>query len=450
MKTTIAFLLAISALAFWLPAQDTGITGSSTINKCETQTYTITIANDSGNALTNLVIANNISLLTGFSYITGSTSIQVDSDPAYCTSDPVNAAGSLTWTMDSLCSPALTLNDGQTLSISFQLQTACNAVSGSMNCHFTYDIGGTPSSDDTSYSIQVLPGGVTIKKTPAVISQEVGQNVTWAITVENSGLGTIKNVRVSDIIGSGLAFVSSDHTCSNSGLTTTWDWTQVPEFVSMDPGDIVTFNVTCQVIACNNLESNADVRWGCDGVTDCFNTASDGGTATASVQRIVRSPNSSFTPPNITFTYCNDTSANSITITNTGDGTAHDFELDVDFSPLTVVTSSVPYNAGGYFEIGDIAAGGHYDLTFTLQYTTWCGGPDIAKNLIWQPHYHDDCDNEFRPPVEASVINSVSGTPALSVTKTGASPVIQIGDSITYNIASSYAEMSVAAAAALD
>ncbi len=440
MKSTLILTLSVACLAVWLPAQNSGVTGDNQINKCEAKTYTISIENNSGSPLTELVVANDIGLLTGFAYVPGSSSLQVGANPPFCSTDPAGTT-TLTWDIDALCPPGLTLADGETLSISFQLQTGCDAVSGSMNVHFTYEIGGTPSADDTSFSIQVLPGGVTIKKTPAVIAQEVGQNVTWTIAVENTGLGAIQNVRVTDVIGSGLLFVSSSRTCTHAAQTTTWDWNQVPEFVSMDPGDIVSFTITCQVVACTGLESSADVRWGCDAVTDCFNTADDGGTATASVERIVKTPNTSFTPPDVTFTYCTDTSIHSMTVTNVGDGTAHDVQIDVDFGSLAVVAVTPPatYDAvNRRFEIGDIAAGDHVDLQFTLQYTSWCSGASIARTLTWIPHYLDDCGNDFYPPVEVSQVNAVAGSATLSVTKSGAATAIQIGGTVTYAITSAY------------
>jgi uncharacterized repeat protein (TIGR01451 family) len=199
----------------------------------------------------------------------------------------------LIWDIDAVCpgSP-FTLNDGETLNITFDLETDCSAVSGSLNSFIDYEISGTPDCDNTgSHSIQVLPGGVTIKKTPNVIPQELGQDVTWTLAVENTGLGTIENVKVTDELGDGLAYVSSTPAGDNSGQTTTWDSSEVPGFASMDPGDIITIDITATVIAGENLDNTADVRWGCEMESEeCFNTATGGGTATASVQRIVKTP----------------------------------------------------------------------------------------------------------------------------------------------------------------
>ncbi len=128
-----------------------------------------------------------------------------------------------------------------------------------------YQIGGTPMVDETGvHSIQVLPGGLTIKKTPNVIPQEIGQDVTWTLTVENTGFGTIKNVVVTDVLGAGLAYVSSTPAGSNSGQTTTWGAAEVPQLASMNPGETVTIDITATVTACELLDNNADARWGCD------------------------------------------------------------------------------------------------------------------------------------------------------------------------------------------
>lgn len=443
-------------------AQSTGISGDSTINRCEVKSYTISLQNTSGNDLTGLVVVARLANLTGFSYVSGTASIDVNGGGAFCTADPVISGGYsgncapapsapyLTWNIDSLCpgSP-FTLANGETLNVTFQLQTDCSAVSGSLNTYIDYILPGpTPMCDNTGVlNIQVNPGAVTIKKTLNVIPQVLGGNVTWTLTVENTGFGVIENVEITDVLGAGLAYVSSTQSGNNSGQTTTWTSNEYPALASMDPGDILTMDITATVIACDNLDNTADVRFGCDPspVNTCFDTAVDGGTARASVQRIVRTPNISFAPPDVSFTYCSDTENVSFDITNIGDGIAYDVHTLVDFSGFTVsnVSSGAIYNAAQQrFELTDpLAASGDagdtYHLSFDLTYNAWCG-TFPSGDLLWQKLYKDECDQEFYPPVELSAINAPANGSSLTVGKNGAGAVIQIGDPVTYTVTSAY------------
>jgi len=451
-------VLAVWLITPGLFSQTVGITGDSTINQCETKTYTISILNNSGNPLTNLVITALLENFTGFSYVNGTTSIDV---PGGCTADPTISGGYsgtclpapsppyLTWDIDALCGGPFTLLNNNTLNLTFSLATDCTAVSGSLNTYIDYRMSGTPFCDDTgAHSIQVLPGGVTIKKTPNVIPQELWQNVTWTLTIENTGFGIIENVVVTDVLGAGLAYVSSSPAGVNAGQTTTWDAGQVAGFASMNPGDIITIDITATVIACEFLENYADVRWGCDMVTDCYNTADTipPSTATASVQRIVKTPLLEYTPPNVSFNYCEDYVDVNFTITNIGDGRAHDVWLYADFGSLAVsnISAGAIYNnIDKRFELTNPLAaapgpGNTYDLSFRLTFNTWCGGGFPSGDLLWITVYKDDCDNEFYPPVKLSTINPPADSSSLSVGKTGAPSAIQIGGQIIYNITSSY------------
>ena len=76
-------------------AQTTGVGGDAQINKCEIKSYSISIENNSGNPLTNLVITNDISLLVGFSYVNNTTSIDVNGGAAFCTANPGGTATNL-------------------------------------------------------------------------------------------------------------------------------------------------------------------------------------------------------------------------------------------------------------------------------------------------------------------------------------------------------------------
>jgi uncharacterized repeat protein (TIGR01451 family) len=67
-----AFLPLFILLSFSLSlyAQSSNISGSTEVNKCETNQYTITINNNSGNPLTNIVVTNSMPV-PGFSYVSG-------------------------------------------------------------------------------------------------------------------------------------------------------------------------------------------------------------------------------------------------------------------------------------------------------------------------------------------------------------------------------------------
>jgi uncharacterized repeat protein (TIGR01451 family) len=437
-------------------AQSVEVAGDSTIGRCEAKSYTISVHNDSGEPMTDLVITALLENLAGFSYVGGTSSIDVNGG-AFCSADPTVSGGYsgtclpaphapyLTWDIDAQCPGApFTLDGGDTLNVTFELLTDCTAVSGSLFTYIEHRIGGSPLCDNTgAHSIRVLPGNVTIRKTSDVSSQALGRDVTWTLAIENTGIGTIENVLVTDVLGDGLAYVSSTPPGDNSGQTTTWDPGDFPGLASMDPGEIFTIDLTATVVACDNLDNEADVRWGCDMVTDCYNTAHTipPSTARASLQRIARTPHIHYTPPDITFDYCTDQEDVAFTITNDGDGAAHDAWIYVDFGALTVssVSAGAIYDdVDKRFELTDpVPPSGSYDLSFTLNHSAWCGGFH-SGDLVWQTHYKDECDNDFFPPVQLSAMNSPAGESSLSVSKSGAPEAIQIGAPVTYSVVSSY------------
>jgi len=450
------FLILIFFSSLNMFSQSIGISGDSIINRCETKSYTISIQNNSGTVLNNLVVIARLGNLTGFNYVSGSSSININSGAPFCSADPTVSGGYsgtcspnpsspyLTWNVDSQCG-ATVLNNGDTLSIIFELATDCSAVSGSLNTYVDYSINGTPMCDNSGVlNITVLPGAVTIKKTPNVIPQRVGQDVTWTLTVENTGFGYIKNVKITDVLGAGLAYVSSSPSGQNSGQTTTWDSSDIPALLNIDPGDTVTIDITATVIACANLDNNADVRFGCDPdpLNTCFDTSVNSGTATASVQRIVTSPLIDYSPPNVTFTYCSDKENVSFPISNIGDGDAYNLQIIADFGILSVsnVSSGAIYNnVNKRFEFTNpIPHGGTYNLSFDLDYTSWCSGNFPSGDIIWQNSYKDKCGNDFYPPIKLSTVNAPASSPSLLVEKDGGGAEIHIGDQITYNINSSY------------
>lgn len=450
---SIAIFFAIS-IELFSQDLDVNVSGNATINTCETNTYEITIENVSGGDLSDFVIVARLENLTDFDYASGSGELNINGGGYGAIGDPVVTGGYLgsclapgapylTWDVDVLNGSSVTLTNGQTLSVRFNLETGCNALSGSLNFLVDYDDGGLAECDNTGLlNIQVNSGAATIKKTPSVISEEVGNNVTWTITIENTGYGVIKNVVVTDVLGDGLQYVSCTEGGLNTSQTTTWTSAVYAALASMDPGDILTMDITAEVISCEDLDNVADLRFGCDDGSVCFNTVNDGGRATASVQRIVKTPYIDFNPPDITFDYCEDFVDVNFTISNIGDGTAYEVWNLVDFGALVVsnVSAGCSYNnVENRFELANpIPAGGDYDLSFRLSYPSWCGGSFPTGDLLWRKIYKDGCGNEFYPPTELSQINAPANSTSLNASVSGPGPEIHIGESVTYTITSSH------------
>ena len=430
-------------LPLWSYAQSVSVNGDSQINQCDEATYTISFLNNSGNTITEIIVTNDISSLTEIEYVTGTTSIDVNGGAPICTSDPTIASlpTRLIWDIDAQCSPSFSLANGEVLNITYNLRSMCNAASGTQDVKIKFIENGSLDSVVTNFSVEVLPGAIRIITEPQVIAQAVGGNVTWTIKVENTGYGTVKNVVVTDVLGDGLSYVSSSPAGINSGQETTWGPTEIADLAQMAPNEEVTIQLTAKVVACENLENYTDARWGCDLSNDCYNTANEGATAVAAVQRIVKSPLIEYDPPDINFNYCEDQQTASVVFTNFGDGAAYNVKVLVDFGEVTVtnVSSGASYNfSEKRFDFSNpIQSGESYSLTFTLNFNNWCSGSP-SGDLVWEMLYEDECGNPFYPTVELSHINGPANSPSLSLELTGAPAEIEIGEQITYTITSSY------------
>ena len=100
---------------------------------------------------------------------------------------------------------------------------------------------------DTDYLVN--PGAITITKLPAVIPAGPEDVVTWTVTIENTGYGRVSNVVVTDVLGSGLQYVSGPLNVSIPTLAV---------------GATYSFTVSAQVIACSNWRTWSRPR-GCGG-----------------------------------------------------------------------------------------------------------------------------------------------------------------------------------------
>ena len=432
MRKTLPLVLAALGLAGRAGA-DALVTGPGTAHLCESEAYAITVTNTSTSVVSAVRVQNDMPP-TGFSYVgrqradhgarvlDGCGARRRGQSPHLGRGHPVRGEHNAR----SRASPS---------TVDFGMSTSCSTVSGSDNVRVDYLLAGVPAFDTGALSVEILPGAVTVTKTPSQVPAPFGGSATWTLRAENTGLGRLHNVVLTDVLGAGLSLVSTSVPGVVAGQTITWTSAEIPALAVMQPGDTVSIDITATVIACQLLDDVFNARWGCGGGPTCFDTATDGGTATASVELIIRNPNVQMTLAPVTLAYCGDSPTYSFPVTNVGDGMAHNIDICVDLGPLAIVSSSVPYTAG-CFQFGDLSPGASRTLDFSLRYADACAGAP-SGSFVWRFLYQDDCGNDFFPPTQASGYSGPASSPSVTTSKTG--PVeIELGSALTYQITAAY------------
>ena len=194
------------------------IVGPDQMNFCDTETYTTTITNASATQSACVLMITRAYTETGVDYVPGSTTITLHDNTVF-TDDPTADR----WDIDALLGSAYTLPPNQSIIIQYDLETTCAAVSGTEQVTVDFEDcedPGVPLQNVSSTSIEILPGAIVVSKTPSVQDARVGDLVTWTITVENTGLGRVDNIEITDVLGPGLAYDSSTGSGSNSSTGT--------------------------------------------------------------------------------------------------------------------------------------------------------------------------------------------------------------------------------------
>ena len=428
-----AYWLGVLLLAVGLGLRAQTIVGPDQMNYCDTATFTTTITNQSVTLSACLLEITRSYTESGVDYVPGSTVITLH-DSTILNDDPTASA----WDIDTLLGEPYTLPPTKSITIAYDLVSSCAAVSGTEQVTVNYEDcadPGVPLQNVSSVSIEILPGAIVVSKTPSLQDARVGDLVTWTITVENTGLGRVDNVTITDVLGPGLAYSSSTGGGSNAGQTTTWDVSSIPL------GESESVDLTAEVIACKGLYNDVDAAFGCGPSDICFDTAIDEGTATASLNLIVDNPALSFTPPNVTVGYCTDETAGLIQITNSGAGTARNVKLCCDFAYLEVDPARLPADttyATRCFLIPDIPPNSTFDLTFYVLHpdVDWCG-PGPSGSNTFQLTYTNDCSIPFVAYPQFSTLSSEPG-PTLSVSKTALNSPLHLGETGAYDIKVEY------------
>ncbi len=359
-------------------ASSINVSGPTSINNCDTVTYTVALTNTGSLTVTNGIVFTT-TMPVGFSPL--QRRVEVGS-----------------------------LLPGEVFTTSLVYQASCSSVSGQHQLSLVQEGYETPIIKRSGFVVK--PGAITVSVLPGVIQAYVGEVVTWTVLVENVGYGDVSNLVVTDTLGSGLSLVGGS---------------LVHSYDRVAAGQTVSFQVAVRVESCSGLDNQVHAVWGCD--------VCQQQTADASVDLQVDNPVLSYTPPVINLDYCANLSNVTMSIQNTGVGKAHEAFIGVDLNGFTVNSTSAGsrYSTSrrGFVITDTIPAGGTYVLTYTLSFPNACASAD-SGTLLYQPLYRDDCGNPYSFPVKSGSWTR-SGEASLSVDVFMASE-IQLGQILTATV----------------
>jgi uncharacterized repeat protein (TIGR01451 family) len=216
-------------------------------NVGEQVTFTITVSNSGPYAATGVSVKDQIPA--------GQTYVSDDGAGFYVDSTGI-------WTVG-------TVNASATATLHITAQTTSTAVNGATNtaelvASDQFDPDSTPNNhnngedDQASASVTAQSANLSLTKTVDNSSPNVGQDVTFTITLNNAGPNAATNVQVKDLLPAGLTFVSSTQS-QGSYISSSGIWT----VGSVNASGSATLTITVSVPSAGLITNIAEVA-ACD------------------------------------------------------------------------------------------------------------------------------------------------------------------------------------------
>jgi uncharacterized repeat protein (TIGR01451 family) len=307
----------------------------------------------------------------------------------------------------------------------------------------TLTFSGGSGSDDSSVTVECPD--IEVTKTASNSPITAGEDAVFAITVENIGDGTAKDVVLTDPLPAGIAWTDDSALCSIAAGTLTCN------IGDMEPGDTFTVhvsgetnNASAEDNDCGDLPNLASATASNEADEDTDNN-SDDATIVVECPDVVVEKNAGATPIQV-----GEDAVFTITVSNEGEGTAVDVIL-VDELPAgytwTDDSDLCEIESGDLIcEIGDMEPGDTFSVTLTAPTldegatSEDCGTIDNLAAADALNESEDDLDNNAD---DASIV--VECPSALSIEKSftgntaGTDPILDvpaanIGDILTYTL----------------
>ncbi len=398
---------------------------NATPNLGEEVAFTIAVSNAGPSRATGIVVSDN--LPTGVSLVT--------STPSQGSFNTTTGA----WTVGELA-----LNGAATLTLVGRVDTLGSRTNmAQVIAADQADIDSTPNNniasedDQASVEFTVPVADLSLSKTASNMAPNVGENVTFSIVLNNAGPDSATGVRVTDILPTGVAFISTSLSAGTyDAATGIWS------IGTLASGENATLDILARVETQGAKTNTARVT--------STNQADPDSTPGNNVPTEDDQDQVTITPPQIDLSLTKTANVDrpslgdrvdfTVTISNAGPSDASGVVV-TDLLPLglSLVSSSVTvgdYNAGtGVWNVGSLAA--ISSATLNLTATVDSVGAKINVAEVTAANQFDIDSLPGNGLATEDDLASVTITPAsadLSLTKTIDNSTPNVGDTVTYTL----------------
>jgi uncharacterized repeat protein (TIGR01451 family) len=382
------------------PEADVRITKSvddTTPELGQTVTYTLIVSNAGPASATNVVVHDL--LPTGLTFLSAS--------PAETGTDALGQY----WNVGTLAS-----GGSQTITVTARVDVTTTLTNSAVVDADQFD---TNTANNTAQvTLSALQANLAVTKTVDNAAPQVNGNVVFTVTVTNSGPDAATDVRVSDLLPSGLTYVSDD--ASGAYVSSTGVWT----VGALANGASATLHITATATSPSAVTNTATVSSGTYDPTAGNNTASVSVNAKDADLDVTKTISDA--SPNL-----NDTVTYTISVHNNGpDDTTGVAVTDLLPTGLTYVsdTGSGSYtSATGVWTVGGLTSGQTKTVQITATVTSTAvvtNTATITASSLFDP---TSSNNTSSVAVDARAAD-------LAISKTVNDPTPDVNGNVTYTV----------------
>ncbi len=394
-------------------------------NVGDTVTFTVNLANAGPNSATSIVVSDSVP--AGFTFVSASPSV-----------GSYNSGTGL-WSVGSLAS-----GGSASLDIRARVDTTSSITNTArVESVDQFDVDSTPGNDapaeDDQDSVTILPASADLSLTKIVSDADpsVGQQVTFTITVTNSGPNAASGVTVLDQLPLGTSFVSATPTQGDYNQTN-GVWT----VGSIAVGGTAALNLVAVAnttgLAVNTAEITASDQQDPDSTpANNIPTEDDQATAQIAPQQIdlsltkTVSDSSPNVGTNVTFV---------ITLRNDGPNTASGVMVTESLPLGVTLLSSNPsqgsFNlSNGVWTVGSLATNNQATINLVARVDDPGTGTNTAQvTAADQADVDSTPANNIESEDDQASISFTTPIADLSISKTVSDPAPNVGDTVSFDL----------------